>query len=98
MEVPSLNFILSLMNDTACTKNRYLVEANADLCEHAGLQRMVVVALHGGFDAAQAFLHRTGNLLVAVEVPWNQIGRQTGFGTVTLNVSMRSVAIDQEVV
>ena len=50
----------------------YLVKANADLREHAGFQHLVVVALYGGFEAAQAFLHGTGNFLEFVEVSWSQ--------------------------
>ena len=42
---------------------------------------MVIVALHGGFDAAQALLHGTGNSLVVVEVPWSEIRGQSGFVT-----------------
>ena len=53
----------------------YLVKANADLREHAGLQHLVVVALYGGLEAAQAFLHGTGNFLEVVEVPWSQTTR-----------------------
>ena len=53
----------------------YLVKANADLREHAGLQHLVVVALYGGLEADQAFLHGTGNFLEVVEVPWSQTTR-----------------------
>ena len=53
----------------------HLVEANADLGEHAGLQLFVVVALHRGIDAAsQALLNRGGYFFEVVCVSWNRTG------------------------